>query len=525
MINCPYCGKLTDPKLDNCPHCGGYMRRAGAATGKGGGQRQTCPNCHALVQDGDIVCVNCGTNLLTGQKITEEKKVMARRRRMAPWALISVLVLVVLGAILLIYWFAYQGDAVSQARRLMGENQISAATGLLERHVQENPRDAAAQFLLGRSYWMNRQYSDAAAAFEAAADSDATNRDAFMLAALAYAHGNSASDRERAEGVLDRMVRSFPDDAEAWHLLGLVRSANGNYAQGARALEEALALDPSLARGRTFLGIAKALQRDYPDARTHLDAALNARPEDADLRAALGFVSGLEGDAPQAQEALRAAIQNNTRVKSLALTQLARHLIVNGNFSGAVEQLNQAVTADPTNQTAKFLYGISLQAVGRLDDAINTFNELSQGTGPYAADSAALAAQAYVSQQKVDRAREAINRASELGAQGPFAYTVKGRMHALAGENNAAREAFKQAIAADAQYAPAYLEYGLFEITRDQAYTTGVRKLEQYLALLTPEERNVNAPRIQELIDQLRKTGSPAQAAPAQANAQLGVVS
>jgi len=67
MSNCPYCGKLTDPNLDNCVHCGGFMKKqdAGKPMPKSEATSQTCPSCRALVREGDIICVACGTNLLT----------------------------------------------------------------------------------------------------------------------------------------------------------------------------------------------------------------------------------------------------------------------------------------------------------------------------------------------------------------------------------------------------------------------------------------------------------------------------
>ncbi|HPO17047.1 MAG TPA: zinc ribbon domain-containing protein, partial [Candidatus Hydrogenedentes bacterium] len=77
MTNCPFCGKLTDPKLAACPHCGGPLRskssRLGGASGRSAPAHQ-CPNCKSPVQEGDIICVRCGTNLLTGQKVAEEQR-------------------------------------------------------------------------------------------------------------------------------------------------------------------------------------------------------------------------------------------------------------------------------------------------------------------------------------------------------------------------------------------------------------------------------------------------------------------
>lgn len=173
MINCPYCGKLTDPKLDNCPHCGGYMRRSAGAPAPGAGQRQTCPNCHALVQDGDILCVNCGTNLLTGQKITEEKRVVARQRQSRRWLMTVIAVVAVLAAILLVVWLMVVGrDPVARAEELINKDRKLEAAEVLTKYVETNPSNAAAQFQLGKLNWINKDFRGAASAFEAAATLD-----------------------------------------------------------------------------------------------------------------------------------------------------------------------------------------------------------------------------------------------------------------------------------------------------------------------------------------------------------------
>ncbi|HNT86683.1 MAG TPA: zinc ribbon domain-containing protein, partial [Candidatus Hydrogenedentes bacterium] len=102
MINCPYCGKLTDPKLANCPHCGGPMHAKAPSAPRGAGAKpqQHCPSCGAAVHDGMIICVQCGTNLLTGHKIAEERKAPpVRERRRWPLFVGFAVVVVALGVL------------------------------------------------------------------------------------------------------------------------------------------------------------------------------------------------------------------------------------------------------------------------------------------------------------------------------------------------------------------------------------------------------------------------------------------
>jgi tetratricopeptide (TPR) repeat protein len=522
MINCPYCGKLTDPKLDNCPHCGGYMRRSGGGAkgaGPGPGQRQTCPSCHALVQDGDIICVNCGTNLLTGQKISEEKKVVPRKERRPLWIWFALAV-VLLGLMLLAAAYVYsQRDAVARAQDLVTVGKVSEATELLTNYVQSNPENAQAQFLLGRLHWANGEFGPAAAAFRAAYQADRSSRNAFMLAALSYALGN---DNSRAADVLREMVEVFPGDAEAWYMLGLASGAAGDFNGQVRALEQAVQLEPTEPESKAYLGIARALQGQYPQAAAALGDALAAQPNDPNLKAAQAFVTSLQGQRDSAAALLQEAANSNSPVRGLALTQLGLVQMSKGDFAGAVQHLQQASDADPANEAAKYYRAVALQAMGQTDQAIAILNELSQTGGRFTADAAALTAQAYLDRGDLPKAQEAVNRALSMGAQSAMIYTLQGRVSARANEDNKARDFFKRALEIDPNYPPAYLEYGLFHITKEQSMTEGIEKLERYLQLLGPDERATEGRRIEDLIRQLKQTSG---GAPGAVSAATGTVS
>jgi tetratricopeptide (TPR) repeat protein/RNA polymerase subunit RPABC4/transcription elongation factor Spt4 len=528
MINCPYCGKLTDPKLDNCPHCGGYMRRGATPAAAGAGApRQTCPTCHALVQDGDIICVNCGTNLLTGQKITEEKKVMARRRTRTPlWVWLAIAAGVLLLAVLAVIFLGQPRDTVAQATALMRDNELSRATALLIEHVKNNPDDARAQFLLGRLHWNNNQYAAAAQAFRQAARIDTSNRDAFMLAALSLASANDAGSRKQAVQVLQEMVTAYPNDQEAYFLLGMARGAAGDYPGQVQALRKALALEPSMSQGYEYLGLALAAQGYYPEANEQFDTALTAQPENSDLKAAKAFVSGVLGDGRSSETLLREAVQQKTSIQGVALTQLGLSLVQQGQFQEAIQYLEQARAAGVQTDTARLFYGIAQAALGNSDQALSAFAELSGKKGsPQSVQADVLSAQLYLQRDDIARAQESIDRAVANGGSGPLVFTTKGRVHVAAGQDAEAREAFKAAIQADPNYPPAYMEYGLFHITREQAFPEGIRKLERYLELLDPAEREAYGQPIEDLVRQLKQTGGPGAPAPAQPGATSGVMS
>ncbi len=234
MANCPYCGKLTDLNLDNCPHCGGYMqKKQAAAAPKAGDQRQTCPSCHALVQDGDIICVACGTNLLTGQKVTEERGKLAPRERvrLPIWMIVGVAaVLVALLLVAAYTLFLAQADPVQEAIELSAAGRLLDATELLQKYVSSHPDSAEAHFELGKLYWKTSQYPKAAASFQEVTQLDSKNLEAALLNVLSLASTGGRTPRNQEIAALKQVVDRFPDNETAWRLLGLAQGANGDFA-------------------------------------------------------------------------------------------------------------------------------------------------------------------------------------------------------------------------------------------------------------------------------------------------------
>jgi tetratricopeptide (TPR) repeat protein len=479
------------------------------------------------VQDGDIICVNCGTNLLTGQKITEEKKVLARQRRSIPlWVWIAI----ILGALLILAVVALmlmpRASAVARARDLIEDNQISKATALLNEHVKEHPEDPEAQFLLGRLHWTANQYPQAGQAFREAAKRDTANRDAFMLSAVAYASANDANSRNLAVQVLQEMVKAFPNDQEAFLLLGMARGAMGDHEGQIQALKSALNIAPTMQEGREYLGLALAAKGLLPEAREQLNTAMQAAPENSDLKAAQAFVSAGLGDKQASEDLLREAVRSNTSIQDIARAQLGITLVGQGRFQEALEYLQPAQASGTATDTAKLFYGVAQAALGNTDAAISALNELAlKKDSPIAIQANVLIAQSLLNSGDLPRAQEAIGRAVAAKGTGPLLYTTKGRIEVVAGQDAEARESFKNAIQADPNYPPAHLEYGLFFITREQSFDEGIRHLEKYLELLEPAEREAYAKPIESLVSQLKQTGGQAPAAPEAPETTSGIVS
>ncbi|HIJ66157.1 MAG TPA: tetratricopeptide repeat protein [Candidatus Hydrogenedentes bacterium] len=506
MINCPYCGKLTDPNLDNCPHCGGYMRSRPEhpRRRRGAGERQTCPNCHALVQDGDIICVACGTNLLTGQKIVEEKKETAKAsRNVSLWMLVALGIIAAAIILVLVLLLIFTRDVVAKAAELGRQGRVVEAVSILEKRVEKHPDDARARFELGKLQWQARQYQAAAAAFEAVSEQAPKNLDAALFTVLCLAEADDERSQRRQVEALERAAAEYPANGEVWHLLALARGVNNDITGQIDAFETVLKLDPANARAKAHLGMVQALGGDYDGAERYLNEALRDNPGDADSVAAAGFVAGLQGNEAVAVERLeQAAATTSTPIASLAETQLGLIRIAQGRPGEALAHLEGAVNARRDRPSVRFFYGLALEAAGRSDEAWDQFEGLAKEEGPYAAEASVRLAQLALERGDTTTARNALDRAERLGNQTAALYTLRGRLHVALGEDNAAQDAFKKAIRADGAYAPARLERGLLFI-KNQVFNEGARELKRYLELVDADLPDARADAVRVVIEQL----------------------
>jgi len=515
LMSCPHCAKRVDSSLENCPYCGGFLHVGKAGRQEPAARRQTqnCPNCAAVVQPGDIICVACGTNLLTGHKIVSEAdpgkttRTQPRERMEINWPIVggiaAAILLVSLGAFAVYTWTQ---DPVNQAINLARQGRVSEATELLNRYTAQNPGDPRGHLELGKLHWRARQFGDAAAAFGEAAALEPANRDAVFLSVLASATQRSPATRPGEVALLERYVRVVPNDGEAWYLLALARGTVGDPAGQAEALARALEEGFNRPGVQQAQGVSQALAGNPGEASRLLRVALIDAPDSADLRAAAGFVANLEGSPADAANFLDAAVAGNTTLEREATLQLGLLRLRAGDFEDASRRFQDVLRIDNDNQAARYYQAVARQGMGLKPEALGAFESLMRmEQSPYATDSALRAAALYLDEGDADRAMDAIERAQRRGATSATYYTMRGRVLAQMGRETEAQDSFRNAVQADADYAPAHLENGLMYVRR-QMFAEGIRALERYIDTIDPSLPDARVEQVRALTEQLKQT-------------------
>jgi len=508
-INCPVCGKLTDSRLDSCPHCGGYLKsRRQKQAQPVAKTRKSCPRCGSGVQEGDIICVTCGTNLLTGQKIVDEARLRQRQRTLPTgWLIgggIAAVLIVVFG---LLWIYAVTRDPLSQAKRLAEDGRTMDAINMLQEYVDRVPNHSPATMELARLQWRIQQYDDAAINFAKVSQLDPQNAEAAIFAARAAARSGVATPRELAE-LLERAAVLEESDAGLWYTLALARGASGDNRGAIEALERVIELRATDDSAHLAMGVTQGLDGNLDAAETEF-LTVGPGERKAEALAGLGFLALIKGNTAEAPRRLAEAVESG-QLPAAAQVSLAlgRMQLEQGAFAEAQATLEGALAADPNNRQARFLRGLCLQARGRAQEALADFESLMGTPGDFAGEAAIQAADLNVSLNVPDRARRALDAAARNGTKSAAFFTAQGRLSLITQDEEGAMSSFETAVRTDPSYAGAYLERGLMHIRRD-AIAQGLADLDTYLKLVGDRGAGTRIDEVRALADQLRQAGQP----------------
>lgn len=505
MSNCNHCGKAVASNLDNCPYCGGFQRQgtpAPSAPQPAGKERsQTCPSCDALIQPGDIICVACGTNLLTGQKVAEEKTQPQAPPKGINWVVIGAVIgVLVLIGILVAIFMTLTSDPVARALELEKGNRASEAIQILERHVTNNNGDIRAYKALGRMYWNIDQKPQAADAYERVVQLDGTQRDAAMLAVSALATKTDRPTLDRQASILETTLTQSTDDADAWLLKAVVESGREDLAAQTEALQNVVRIEPNNARARQALAAVLAMAGRTAEARAQVEQT----GMDATTTTILGTLSHMDRDNAGATYHFdQAAPSLSAEVRTAVRLQQGLLAMVDGQTEEAGFIFREARQSD-SGLTARYFDAVSSQMQGRNAEAQPEFRDIVDRGGPYAAEAGLRMAEIYLAEGSYDLAKAAVDRAEREGASGPALHTLRGRVMVNEGDMAGAQSQFNRAVAIDPNFAPAYLEKGLAYVQRGLT-EEGIRELDRYLQIADPSIPGMRVNEIQAVADQLRK--------------------
>lgn len=174
-----------------------------------------------------------------------------------------------------------------------------------------------------------------------------------------------------AQAGLNAVLERDPDNADALHLLGLIRFNTGASEEGMTLVQRALELAPSFTSAvGNLAGMLRMIGRPA-EALALLRKSVDTMPDDVDALRNLGHTLLKQGDAAGAAELFLKAVQ-------LAPDDAYTHAGLGGarlaqkRFHEAEASLRHALGIIPADPEIHMHLGLALRMLGKLDDAIGS---------------------------------------------------------------------------------------------------------------------------------------------------------
>ena len=178
-----------------------------------------------------------------------------------------------------------------------------------------------------------------------------------------------------AEKHYARVLKSFPDQFDALHLLGLLKLQGGKAGEAQRLITAALAIDPASTDALTNLGLTLAALKRPAEALAHFDKALALDPDHFEALANRGNILL---DLDRAEEALICFVRVLAREPRHLPARVNRGnaLLALGRAEAAIKEYDEALALAPSDAKALMNRASALFRVGRYEESIAGYDRL-----------------------------------------------------------------------------------------------------------------------------------------------------
>ena len=230
---------------------------------------------------------------------------------------------------------------------------------------------------------------------------------------LRAAHGCfQARNLAGAERLCGEILRAAPDNADALHLLGVVRLMTGNADEALTLIARALEGDPRNATMLEHLGVARLALRDYSTAEAAFRQAFTLGADHGVLYMRLGIALASQGKLADAVMSLRSAAASSPGDPDVHLN-LGNTLAEQGQLEEALACYNKVLALHPDHAGARYNLGNLYRSMGQLEQAASAFRQVL-AAAPDDTDAHNNLGLVYERQQQLDDAASCYRQALAL---------------------------------------------------------------------------------------------------------------
>jgi len=193
----------------------------------------------------------------------------------------------------------------------------------------------------------------------------------------ALSHGvqhHNAGRFQEAEAIYRRLIQENPENADAWHLLGVIASQRGDKDTAIELISRATAINPSNPLFYNNLGLVLQKVGRLDEGFEHFRTAVRLMPDYPEAHNNLGNALMKQGRMDEAIECYQKAINLRPDYGD-AHNNLGNALMKQGRMDEAIECYQKALHLKPDFDQAQNNLGSALMGQGRLDEAIECYQK------------------------------------------------------------------------------------------------------------------------------------------------------
>jgi tetratricopeptide (TPR) repeat protein len=262
-----------------------------------------------------------------------------------------------------------------------------------------------------------------------------------------------------AERLLAEILSQHPDQAEALHLLGIVKLQQGDPGAAVELIAKAIAARPDYVAARNDLGNVLARQGRAGEAEAAYRQALERKPDYVQAHNNLGNVLAKQGSLEEAEAAYRRTLELEPDFAE-AHNNLGNVLAQQGRSEAALAAYRGALELKPDYAEAYNNLGGVLANRGELEEAEAVYRKML-GVKPESAEAYNNLGNVLAHRGRLGEAMASFERALELNPNHVRAHNNLGLAHQERGEAREAVACFRRALAVEPGYAVARDNLGM----------------------------------------------------------------
>ncbi len=392
---------------------------------------------------------------------------------------------------------------LGQANLAVQAKDLAQAMTLVDKALAIKADSVDALLMKGELQRQQKNYPESIAAFQRVLELQPNN----LLARIGRIQSWLAQGEvDKALAEVQTLKKAYPKAPIVNYLYGFIQLQKNNLPAAQDALQQVMKVAPDHIPSQFLLGMLNYQQGNSQQAQDYLSRVIRQQPANLQARKLLAAAEMKLNNPQRAIELLSTGLTQAPQDAGL-LALLGSAYMQNRDFDKGTEYLQQAADLAPDVSAIRTQLALSHLAGGELEQAETQLEKaVDLGQGLLQADVLLIYTQ--LRQQQFDKAIESAKKLTEKRKDDPLAYNLLGGAYMAKGDDQAARQAFEQALKLKPDYVNAQINLGRLDLKAGNKEAARRR----YQDLLAKNPGDPAA--LQELINLANQEGHPEEALP-----------